>query len=399
MSVRIGFGLAGNPFTNASDLWRWVDMLEGGGVDSLWQTDRLISKTPMLESMSFMAALAGRTEKLKFGMNVVVLPFRDPLVLAKQCATIDYLSGGRLLPAFGVGRATSPEFAGASRSPAARGAWTDEVLQFFARVWSEDDVTFEGEHISYHNVTIEPKPAQTVLPIWIGGSSNAAIRRTARYGTGWLSGVQSPAQIAPTIAAIREQSAAAGRPIDDDHYGAGFSYRFGSWDDPIVQRTAAGLSRVADAGDPRSMIAVGDTSDIIAKVREYMSAGASKFVARPLAESSDEVFAQTQRLIDEVLSVIHGMDGPAESASGPKRGIGPKSQQILERIGITTIEQAEENGLVETYLDVLDLGDTGATINFLWGLESASTGIHWLEIPEERKVELRAQVEAARATR
>ena len=399
MSVRIGFGLATLPFDNPRELWRWVDLLEEGGVDSLWQTDRLISKQPMLESMSFMAALAGATEKLKFGMNVVVLPFRDPLVLAKQCATIDYLSDGRMLPAFGVGRAVSPEFAGADRSPKARGAWTDEVLQFLRRVWSEDDVTFEGKHITYRNVTIEPKPVQAELPIWIGGISKAAIRRTARYGTGWLSGIQAPVQIAPVIEEIREQSVAAGRPLDADHYGSGFSYRFGSWDDPIVQRTAAGLSRVADAGDPRAQIAVGDPSEIIAKIREYMSAGASKFVARPLAESSAEVFAQTQRLIDEVLPVIHAMDGPMSPVGEAKIGIGPRSTEILARLGITTIEQVEERGLVETYLDVLDLADTGATINFLWGLESAVTGINWIEIPEERKTALRAQVEAARTPR
>ena len=200
------------------------------------------------------------------------------------------------------------------------------------------------------------------------------------------------------IEAIREQSAAAGRPLDADHYGAGFAYRFGSWDDPIVQQTASGLSRVADAGDPRAQLAVGATSDIIAKVREYMSAGASKFVARPMAEDASDVFAQTERLIDEVLPVIHAMDGPAESANGTKIGIGPKSAEILARLGITTVEQVEERGLVETYLDVLDLGDTGATINFLWGLESAVTGINWLEIPEERKAALRAEVEAARAS-
>ena len=399
MSVRIGFGLANLPFEDARELWRWVELLEDGGVDSLWQTDRLISRQPMLESMSFMAALAGATERLKFGMNVVVLPFRDPLVLAKQCATIDYLSGGRLLPAFGVGRAVAPEFAGAGRSPKARGAWTDEVLQFLRRAWSEDDVTFDGEHISYQRVTIEPKPVQRELPIWIGGSSQAAIRRTARYGTGWLSGVQAPAQIAPVIAAIREQSAAAGRPLDADHYGAGFSYRFGSWDDPIVQQTAGALSRVADAGDPRAQIAVGDTSDIIAKVREYMSAGASKFVARPLAESGAEVFEQTQRLIDEVLPVIHATEVHDPREAPAKIGIGPKSAEILARLGITTIEQVEARGLVETYLDVLELDGTGATINFLWGLESAVTGINWLEIPEERKVELRAEVERAQAAR
>ena len=305
MSVRIGLGIASLPFDSARDLWRWIDRCEDSLVDSIWQTDRLISGQPTLESMSFLAALAGRTQRLKFGMNVVVLPFRDPLVIAKQCATIDYLSGGRLLPAFGVGRDTAPEFTRANRSAAARGAWTDEVLQFFARVWTEDGVTFEGDHITYRDITIEPKPVQLPLPIWIGGSSKAAIRRTARYGTGWLSGVQTPSQIAPVIAAIREQSAAAGRQIDDDHYGAGFSYRFGFWADPIVQRTAASLSRGADASDPGDYMAVGDAADICARIDEYIAAGASKLVLRPLAENEAEVFAQTERLIEEVIPAVH----------------------------------------------------------------------------------------------
>ena len=78
-------------------------MCEEGGVDSIWQTDTLVSKEPMLECMTTMAALAGATKKLKFGMNVASVALRDPLVLAKQCATIDVLSNGRILPAFGIG--------------------------------------------------------------------------------------------------------------------------------------------------------------------------------------------------------------------------------------------------------------------------------------------------------
>ncbi len=305
MSVRIGIGLANLPFASARELWRWVDLLEGGDVDSLWQTDRLISRTPILESMSLMAALAGRTERLKFGMNVVVVPFRDPLVLARQCATIDYLSNGRLLPAFGVGRAISPEFGRVDRSSRGRGGRTNEVLEVMARLWSEDDISFSGEHLSYRGVTIEPKPVQSPLPIWIGGSSPAAIRRTAHYGTGWLGGVQSPVQIAPVIRAISEQSRAAGRPVDPDHYGAGMPFRFGSWNDPIVQQAAGAMNRLADAGDPRRMMGVGDAAAIIARIDEYIAAGASKFVLRPLAESGAEFVRQTERLIEEVIPLVH----------------------------------------------------------------------------------------------
>src|SRR5262249_45703173 len=110
MSVAVGLGLVEFPFSSASVYWRWVDLCEAGGVDSLWQTDRLLSGEPMLECLTTMAALAGRTRRLKFGVNVVSLAMRDPVLVAKQCATIDVLSEGRLLPAFGIGSPRAPEW-------------------------------------------------------------------------------------------------------------------------------------------------------------------------------------------------------------------------------------------------------------------------------------------------
>src|ERR1700740_3568690 len=100
------------PFTGVAGLWRGVDLCEAGGIDSLWQTDRMVSREPILECMSVMAALAGRTRRLKFGVNVLSLSFRDPVLLAKQCATIDVLSDRRLLPAFGIGSPLAPEWEG-----------------------------------------------------------------------------------------------------------------------------------------------------------------------------------------------------------------------------------------------------------------------------------------------
>jgi alkanesulfonate monooxygenase SsuD/methylene tetrahydromethanopterin reductase-like flavin-dependent oxidoreductase (luciferase family) len=110
MGIGIGLGCAEFPFSGAAAYWRWIDMCEAGGVDSIWQTDRIVSRRPFLESMTTMAALAGRTRRMRFGMNVVSLTFRDPVVLAKQCATIDVLSEGRLLPAFGIGSPMAPEW-------------------------------------------------------------------------------------------------------------------------------------------------------------------------------------------------------------------------------------------------------------------------------------------------
>ena len=304
MSVRIGLGAALLPETTPASFFRWVDLCEESEVDSIWLSERLASRQPALEPMTAMAAIAGRTERIKFGMNVVLLPLRDPLVLAKECATIDYLSDGRLLPAFGVGALNAPEWRATGREPRGRGAVADEMIDLMARLWEEDEVTFEGEHFRYEAASISPRPVQQPLPLWIGGSSDAAVARTALRGTGWLAGIQTPAQVAPVVTKIKAAAAAAGRTIDEDHYGAGFPFRFGSWEDDAITRTAKAYSRLA-ALDPQALFAVGGADEIVARAQEYVACGISKFVLRPLATSDEDAYAQTQRLIEEVLPAVH----------------------------------------------------------------------------------------------
>ena len=125
MSIAVGLGLSDFPFSGGNSFWRWVDMCETSGVDSIWQTDRLVSRHPILECITTMAALAGATKRIKFGMNVVSVSLRDPLLLAKQCATIDVLSEGRLLPAFGVGNSRGPEWDAVSLNTKGRGRRTN----------------------------------------------------------------------------------------------------------------------------------------------------------------------------------------------------------------------------------------------------------------------------------
>jgi probable F420-dependent oxidoreductase len=297
--VSIGLGIARYPFDESREFFRWVASCEDSDVDSLWQTDRLASPQPFLESMSTMAALAGATSRIKFGMNAVVVSMRDPLLLAKQCATIDHLSGGRLLPVFGVGSDAAPEWKAAGFEPKGRGKRADEALEIMRRLWSEDSVDFEGEHYRYRGASIAPRPVQKELPLWIGGSSKAAIRRTARIGTGWLGGIQTPAQVAPVISAIHVELERTGRKIDSDHYGAGFPFRFGSWDDPLPARIATG------PGTPKDYMAIGDADDILQRIEEYRRAGVSKFVLIPLADGPVDLFEQTRRLIEEVVPVAH----------------------------------------------------------------------------------------------
>jgi alkanesulfonate monooxygenase SsuD/methylene tetrahydromethanopterin reductase-like flavin-dependent oxidoreductase (luciferase family) len=222
------------------------------------------------------------------------------VLLAKQCATIDVLSEGRLLPAFGIGSPLAPEWRTLNLDTRTRGRKTDEGLEIIRRLWSEDDVDFEGVHYHLTGASIAPKPVQPDLPIWIGGSSEAAIRRTARFGTGWQAGGETPDDIGAVVAAIRTAAIAEGRAIDDDHYGAGIAFRFGRPDDPGLARLFEAY-RKRTGRDPRCYFAIGDASAIVSRIAAYVDAGISKFILRPAARGDEEMLGQTRRLIEEVL--------------------------------------------------------------------------------------------------
>ncbi len=302
-SIAAGVGLAEFPFDAAPGFWRFVDLCEAGGVDSLWQTDRIVSRAPILECMTALAAIAGRTRRIKIGVNVLSLAMRDPVLTAKQCATIDVLSEGRLLPGFGIGSPVAPEWTALHLDTRTRGAKTDEALEIIRRLWREERVDFEGRHFRLTGASIAPRPVQPDLPIWIGGSSDAAIRRTARFGTGWQAGPETPEQAGRAIAAIKAALVETGRSIDEDHYGAGIPFRFGTANDPGMA-TAFDAYRARNRRDPLAYFAIGDAAAIMARIAAYVEAGVSKFILRPVARGDADVLAQTRRLIEDVLPRI-----------------------------------------------------------------------------------------------
>jgi probable F420-dependent oxidoreductase len=310
MSIGVGLGLMESPFSEARGFWRWVDLCEEGDIDSIWQTDRMVSTVPMLEVMSVMAALAGATKKVKFGMNVASVGLREPLLLAKQCATIDFLSEGRLLPAFGIGNIRAADWEGIGLAKEGRGKRTNEGLELIARLWSGETVDFEGEFYNYKGAVISPLPAQKKFPLWLGGSSAPAVRRTARIGTGWIAGPETPDMAADAIAAIKAALVEEGRSIDHDHYGANFAFRFGTWDDAPVRRTAEAHEK-RTGRDPLRSLVVGDSEDILRRLGEYVAAGVSKFVLRPMAADDDDIIAQTRRFIEEARPLVGGLEEAA----------------------------------------------------------------------------------------
>ena len=303
MTIGIGLGLATYTFSTVEGYWQWVKRCDTAGVDSLWQTDRLISNEPFLECMSVMAGLTGSTKTIKFGMNVASLGLRDPLQTAKQCATIDYLSAGRLLPAFGLGSNRSRDFIASGTSTKARGQKMNEALEIMNRLWTGEEVTFEGKHYQYDKASIRPCPVQVPLPLWIGGSSDAAIERTAKYGTGWQASFDTPEEAGVIVDKILAAAVKQGRSIDIDHFGAGFGVRFGSWDEEPVKKMTADFEKRTGKQAARGLV-VGGSDEILERIQAYVDRGVSKFILRPIGNGDAEMEEQTEQIIEEILSKI-----------------------------------------------------------------------------------------------
>ena len=303
MSIRAGIGIANFTFDDGAGFWDWVNLCDTGGVDSIWQSDRIIGADANLECMSVMAALAGGTRKVKFGMNVASLGLRDPVIMAKACATIDVLSGGRLLPAFGVGSAISRDYAATGIPTKGRGQRSAEGLEIMSRLWTEDEVTFEGKHFTLNRASINPKPVQNPMPLWVGGSAAQAVERTARWGTGWQAGIENADDVRPVIQAIKDRAAELDRPMDPDHFGAGFGFRFGSPDEPIIERYNTLLSKRLGR-EARGFTAVGGPEEMIELAKEYIDAGVRKFILRPIASGTKDMIEQTRRMAEELLPEI-----------------------------------------------------------------------------------------------
>ena len=307
MSVKIGIGFGGWPFPSAdpAHLWDYTDECERLGVDSLWLSDRVVSDALNMEAVVALSFIAARTEKLKFGTNVIALPLRNPTVLAKEIATLDFLSGGRSLPAVGLGTGEAAEYEACGTLKRERGRRTDEAIEVMRLLWSQDEVTYRGRYFTLNGVSVQPKPVQAELPpIWIGGRSDFAIRRTARIGDGWLVSQATPDEVSEGVSQIKAMAPEFGNDIEDDHYGALFSFCIA--DDYAEARRVAEphmLRRRTDV-DYDAFSAFGTADAVRSLIDAYIDAGATKFVARP-ACPPEMMTQQLRALGADVLPAYH----------------------------------------------------------------------------------------------
>lgn len=305
MSIRVGVQFGGWPLgpVTGRRFFDFVDRLEALDFDSLWFSDRVISSSPTLGSFSALGAVAARTERLKFGNSVLVLPTRHPVEVAKEIATIDMLSGGRMLPAFGLGTDDEREYEAAGISKSERAGRTDEAVGLLRRLWTEEHVSHHGRYYHLTDVSIAPRPVQACPPIWFGGRSQPAYRRAGRLGDGWMASNITPPEVTAGVAAIKAAAGEAGRQFEPDHYGVIVSFRIASTPASAREALVPGLVRPRPDVDLGDYYALGTPDDCIEMVRRYIDAGASKFVMRPVC-GPDEIDAQLELLAREVVPDI-----------------------------------------------------------------------------------------------
>lgn len=222
--MRLGYSIPGNQgVEDVHELVELAVLAEGLGFVSLWASEHLfhssyiaerLDNLPYWEPLTILTAVAMATEKARLGTSVLVLPWHDPPRLAKTVATLDHLSGGRVDLGVGVAM-TEDEFQNLGVDFATRGKRTNEVLAALQALWTQERPSFQGEFYRYETLKFSPKPKQTPYPpILVGGSSMAALRRTAKYGDGWHTLRQTPAQIRDALPQLRRLTAGEGRDPD-----------------------------------------------------------------------------------------------------------------------------------------------------------------------------------------
>jgi probable F420-dependent oxidoreductase len=321
MTVRTTFGIRlpnSGPFAAPATIQDVATESEALGFDVLWVHDHLawsserrthfaagsmeaVSEGPanFYESITTVAFVAGMTRRINVGIAGLVVPFRDPRVLAKQLVTLDALSGGRLIPALAIGR-YEDEFIAQQVPYRQRGRITDEYLACLSAILSPAQATsFEGTYVQIRDAEYFPKPQG--LPIWIAGMSPQALRRVVKHGAGWLPGgtVEEIDEGWRTLAALL---ADAGRPAEQLERGLEIFTCIAPSD--AQARTIAAASLQHQAGDvERGMrqSLVGSPATVASRMREYIAAGITHFELKFIAHTPNMMLEMIRQYAGDVL--------------------------------------------------------------------------------------------------
>ncbi len=253
-----------------------------------------------------LAAAAGATQRIQLMSAITLVPVYPPALLAKQVATLDVVSGGRFHLGVGVGGEYPKEFEACGVPVNERGARTNEALRVMRQLWREDEVTFNGQFTTLSGVTLMPKPIrQPHPPIWVSGRTDAAMKRCARYGTGWLPYMYTPQRLASSLQSIAAYASDVAR---EQPIAPGLFIFFAVHEDRerarqmAIERLSAQYNQDFSALAGKYALA-GSPDDCVARLREYIEAGAQTVILN--SACPEDYVAENERLMAaEVLPVL-----------------------------------------------------------------------------------------------
>lgn len=289
--IRIGIGFGGGRLglPSPATVCAYAERAEDLGIDSIWLSDRIAGAQPHLDIACVMALFAARTRRIKMGPSVLTLPARHPVEVARTYASLDYLTGGcgRVIMAVGLGN--DPRDCLAVGVPAEeRGARMEEGVAVLRKLWSGPRVTHHGRFYHFDDVTIEPRPARGPLDIWIGGRTDVALRRTARYGDGWFPSFVTPEEFRDGMQKLAGYGAERGRSIDPREAGVVLLTCVTAdrnRADNLLQVAAATFKLPPAAMAERC--AIGTLEMCTERIQRFVDAGCTKYVLFPLAAPDD----------------------------------------------------------------------------------------------------------------
>ncbi|MBI2466494.1 MAG: LLM class flavin-dependent oxidoreductase [Candidatus Rokubacteria bacterium] len=291
-SVRFGVSLGAFPgaVPGRDELVQFARKAEAVGFDSVQAGDHIQWHAPILETTTLLATFAAVTERVRIASDVIVLPLRDPVWMAKTIASLDVLSGGRVIFGIGVGGDYPPEYAAVRVPIEERGSRANESLEIIRGLWTHERFSYAGRHFTLRDVAIAPRPLQPSIPIWVGGGSEAALRRAARYGDGWIAAFASPRKFGRLSADLRRFLGEEGRRPEGFTLGA---YLFANVDDDAARarETAARyverVYRLDGARIVERFGAAGPVDACAERALAYVGAGADYVVLGPLSDHRD----------------------------------------------------------------------------------------------------------------
>jgi alkanesulfonate monooxygenase SsuD/methylene tetrahydromethanopterin reductase-like flavin-dependent oxidoreductase (luciferase family) len=288
---------------------------EAAGFDGVYVGDHILHPRPLLESVVTLSFVAAATERVSLGPCVMLVALRHPVVLAKQLATLDQLSGGRLRLGIGVGGEYPDEWTACDSPIQRRGATTDDSVKTLRALLDGYPAGRRGP--------ITPAAAHRV-PFLFAGRRPAALRRAARLGDGWIGYLISPSGLARARQDLLEERARLGLEPRAFRTGILLPVRVDEHDDGARARASAIWSGVTANGVtfPEKLFAAGRPATVLAHIQAYLEQGCNELVLA-LAETPERTRRQFSRLSDEVLPALRRMQAALEGGAGPTAGERP----------------------------------------------------------------------------